>query len=60
MVKMVVSGNLMFIRRKLAAEPGFEPGQMDSKSIVLPLHNSASGFKVITDILIRSKYFKKL
>ena len=25
----------------LAAEPGFEPGQMDPKSIVLPLHNSA-------------------
>ena len=27
---------------KLAAEPGFEPGQKDSKSSVLPLHNSAS------------------
>ena len=26
----------------LAAEPGFEPGQKDSKSSVLPLHNSAS------------------
>jgi hypothetical protein len=27
----------------LAAEPGFEPGQTDSKSAVLPLHNSAPG-----------------
>ena len=26
---------------KLAAEPGFEPGLEDSKSSVLPLHNSA-------------------
>ena len=26
----------------LAAEPGFEPGQKDSKSFVLPLHNSAT------------------
>ena len=26
----------------MAAEPGFEPGQKDSKSFVLPLHNSAS------------------
>ena len=25
----------------MAAEPGFEPGQKDSKSFVLPLHNSA-------------------
>ena len=28
----------------LAAEPGFEPGQKDSKSFVLPLHNSANRF----------------
>ena len=27
---------------KVAAEPGFEPGLEDSKSPVLPLHNSAS------------------
>ena len=26
----------------VAAEPGFEPGQKDSKSFVLPLHNSAN------------------
>ena len=26
----------------MAAEPGFEPGQKDSKSFVLPLHNSAT------------------
>ena len=26
----------------VAAEPGFEPGLKDSKSSVLPLHNSAS------------------
>ena len=26
---------------KMAAEPGFEPGLEDSKSPVLPLHNSA-------------------
>ena len=26
----------------LAAEPGFEPGLRDPKSLVLPLHNSAS------------------
>ena len=25
----------------LAAAPGFEPGQKDSKSFVLPLHNAA-------------------
>ena len=25
----------------MAAEPGFEPGQKDSKSFVLPLHNGA-------------------
>ena len=27
----------------MAAEPGFEPGLKDSKSSVLPLHNSAIG-----------------
>jgi hypothetical protein len=27
--------------KKMAAEPGFEPGLRDPKSPVLPLHNSA-------------------
>ena len=33
--------NCVTLIRVLAAEPGFEPGQKDSKSSVLPLHNSA-------------------
>ncbi len=28
--------------KNVAAEPGFEPGQKDPKSFVLPLHNSAT------------------
>ena len=31
---------------RLAAEPGFEPGLRDSKSPVLPLHNSAFTYLV--------------
>lgn len=30
----------------MAAGPGFEPGQTDSKSGVLPLHNPATGYKI--------------
>lgn len=29
------------IRTTLAADPGFEPGQNESESLVLPLHKSA-------------------
>ena len=35
---------------KLAAEPGFEPGLEDSKSPVLPLHNSANVFEISIDV----------
>src|SRR6266508_4044924 len=32
----------MSSRTNVAAGPGFEPGQTDPKSVVLPLHNPAS------------------
>ena len=34
----------------MAAEPGFEPGLEDSKSPVLPLHNSATFFYLVPRI----------
>jgi hypothetical protein len=33
----------LFSFKILAADPGLEPGQTDSKSAVLPLHKSATG-----------------
>src|SRR5215813_3807614 len=31
---------VQFVRRSLAGEPGFEPRQTESESVVLPLHHS--------------------
>ena len=52
------------VASKLAAEPGFEPGLEDSKSPVLPLHNSASYYsaegRARTDMEVAPQQFLRL
>ena len=44
----------------LAADPGFEPGQNESESLVLPLHKSATSDNIIPlKIDIVKPFFEK-
>lgn len=52
--------NLKFARPFLAADPGFEPGQNESESLVLPLHKSATSDNIIPlKINIVKSFFEK-